>query len=683
MIRSGVVDQDIDLAESLQRLFCQSIDSPSIEHIDHHPLDANIQPRRDFFDRRFEFAFGPRCDHHVGPALGQPARHRLAQPLVTAGYQRDFSTQIKKFAVAHRSIFYRKSAATASDSLLNLAASLSTLVSFSHILMNSTLQLDPADNLAVALADLSAGTAVGDVTISEAIPAKQKFALRDFAIGDTAVMYGVTVGKFNAPVASGGLITTANLAHSSDSFSTAERPPYSWQAPDVSAWQERTFSGYHRADGQVGTANYWLVVPLVFCENRNLAMMREALDKALGYEQSTHYQAFAGELAKLQREGADREKILTTSLDAAADIDPRSRRLFPNIDGVKFLQHSMGCGGTKDDARTLCGLLAGYITHPNVAGATVLSLGCQNAQTEILEEEIARRSPASGCDKPLLVFEQQKWPSERAMLEAALRETFVGIAEANRLERQPAPLSKLVLGVECGGSDGFSGISANPTIGRVSDLLTALGGSVILSEFPELCGVEQELVNRCVDDSTADRYSQLMRTYAARAEAVGSGFDQNPSPGNVRDGLITDAIKSAGAAKKGGTSPVTDVLDYPEWVSKPGLNLLCTPGGDVESTTAMAGARANVMFFSTGLGTPTGNPVCPVLKVATNTELATRMSDIIDFDTGAIIRGEATPESLGNELFELAIQTASGESQTKAQQLGQDDFLPWKRGVSL
>ena len=551
--------------------------------------------------------------------------------------------------------------------------------------MNSTLRLDPADNLAVALADLPVGTEVESVTLSEAIPAKQKFTLHDFAEGDTAVMYGVTVGRFNQAVPAGGLITTANLEHRSDSFTADSRPDYTWQAPDVSDWTERTFDGFHRSDGRVGTANHWLVVPLVFCENRNLAMMREALDKALGYDRSTHYQAFANDLADLHRSGADREKILAASLDEAADAhaDPRTRRLFPNIDGVEFLEHSMGCGGTKDDARALCGLLAGYITHPNVAGATVLSLGCQNAQVEILEEEIARRSPASGYDRSLHIFEQQKWPGERAMLEAALRETFASIVDANQLERQPAPLSKLVLGVECGGSDGFSGISANPTIGRVSDLLSAVGGSVILSEFPELCGVEQELVNRCVSDDIAQRYSELMRTYAARAEAVGSGFDQNPSPGNIRDGLITDAIKSAGAAKKGGTSPVTAVLDYPEWVSEPGLNLMCTPGGDVESTTAMAGAHANLMFFSTGLGTPTGNPVCPVMKLSTNTELATRMSDIIDFDTGAIIRGEATPETLGNDLLDLAIEVASGKTFSKAQLLGQDDFLPWKRGVSL
>lgn len=550
--------------------------------------------------------------------------------------------------------------------------------------MTKAITLDPRDDLAVALTELEAGTeiTVGEITVTlrDRIPPKQKFTLRDFGTGDVATMYGVLVGEATVAIPAGGLITTANLAHRSASFSVDDRPDYQWTAPDVSDWKARTFDGFHRSDGSVGTANHWLVVPLVFCENRNLIMMREALERALGYTKSTPYERFSHRLADLQKSGADRETLLAATIEEN-DRTGLQDRLFPNVDGVKFLLHGLGCGGTKDDARALCGLLAGYISHPNVAGATVLSLGCQNAQMEILREELEKRAP--GFDRPVLFFEQQKWPSEERMLEAALRETFAGIAEADQCRRAPAPLSKLILGVECGGSDGFSGISANPVIGRVSDLLVAVGGSVILSEFPELCGVEQELVNRCTTDESARRYADLMRAYASRAEAVGSGFDQNPSPGNIRDGLITDAIKSAGAAKKGGTSPVTDVLDYPEKVSKPGLNLLCTPGGDVESTTAMAGAHANFMYFSTGLGTPTGNAVTPVLKIATNTEMATRLPDIIDFDAGPIIRGEASVEQLGAQLLDQTIEIASGRAQTKAQILGQDDFLPWKRGVSL
>lgn len=232
--------------------------------------------------------------------------------------------------------------------------------------------------------------------------------------------------------------------------------------------------------------------------------------------------------------------------------------------------HEGRCGGTREDSNNLCALLAGYIHHPNVAGATVLSLGCQHAQAPILLEEIRRRD--ANFSKPVLVFEQQKSPSEAAMISKAIRETFLGLVEADKAARQPAPLSQLTIGLKCGGSDGFSGLSANPAIGHTSDLVAALGGKSILSEFPELCGVEQELINRCVGKDVSDRFVQLMSNYAARAKAVRSGFEMNPSPGNIRDGLLTDAMKSAGAAKKGGTSPVTTVLDYFEYSTEPELN---------------------------------------------------------------------------------------------------------------
>jgi altronate hydrolase len=257
------------------------------------------------------------------------------------------------------------------------------------------------------------------------------------------------------------------------------------------------------------------------------------------------------------------------------------------------------------------------------------------------------------------------------------------LVEADKAERKPAPLSNLTLGLKCGGSDGFSGLSANPAIGHTADLLVVLGGRGILSEFPELCGVEQELIDRCMRSEVADRFVKLMRDYAARAKAVRSGFEMNPSPGNIRDGLLTDAMKSAGAAKKGGTSPVTAVLDYPEYSSEPGLNLQCTPGNDVECVTAQVAAGANVVLFTTGLGTPTGNPIAPVLKISTNSGLAGRMPDIIDIDAGSIISGKTTTEQMAEVILDRVIQVASGEARTKAEILAQDDFIPWKRGVSL
>ncbi|MEM7014403.1 MAG: UxaA family hydrolase, partial [Verrucomicrobiota bacterium] len=531
--------------------------------------------------------------------------------------------------------------------------------------MNSTIQIDPSDDVVVALRELNPGDSIGNGTCAcETIPPKQKAVLRAFSPGEFIRMYGVTVATATKPIAAGGLMTTENVVHASEEFGIRGDRNIEWTGPDVRDLRNRTFQGYHRSNGQVGTANTWIVIPMVFCENRNLEVMREAFAKPLGFDRSSSYERLAANLANGYRSGANVQQLLDETLP---DPDTPQEFLFPNVDGIKFLTHGIGCGGTRQDSSALCALFAGYATSPNVAGITVFSLGCQNAEVKDFERGVAERDP--NFDKPLYIFEQQKYQSERELISAAMKQTFVGLTQANEARREPAPLSKLTFGMECGASDGFSGVSANPAIGQVADLMTALGGRVILSEFPELCGVEQELLNRCSTDEAAQRFHDLMKRYEQRADEVGTSMSANPSPGNIRDGLITDAIKSAGAAKKGGTSPIVDVLDYTEPVKRDGLSLLCTPGNDVESTTAMAGSGANVMLFSTGLGTPTGNPVTPTLKVASNTELAERMPDIIDFDTGAIVRGEATIEETGRQLLELVIQTASGEYRSKAARL--------------
>ncbi|WP_043529937.1 UxaA family hydrolase [Litchfieldella xinjiangensis] len=534
----------------------------------------------------------------------------------------------------------------------------------------ASLRVHGADNVRVALKDLPAGTEIEDggrtLRLAEAVRHKHKFALEALAAGDTVIMYGVTVGCAVKPIPAGGAITTENLEHSTDNTAPQGRHD-SWQAPDVSAFQGVTFDGYHRPDGRVGTANVWLVVPLVFCENRNIEVLRQSVADALGEDPYREYKRMAREL--LHGENAVRSE------------SPAAERLFPNVDGVRFLVHTLGCGGTDDDALALCRLLAGYICHPNVAGATVLSLGCQKAQIEMLRSAVAERDP-QGL-RPVHYLEQQASKSEEALIREALTTIFDGLAEANRVARRPAPLSELTLGLECGGSDGFSGLSANPLVGAVTDRLVALGGSGILSEFPELCGVEHELVARCRNEAVAERFTQLMEAYQRHAASVGVSFSMNPSPGNIRDGLITDAMKSAGAAKKGGDSPVVDVLDYTEPHARKGLTLLCTPGNDVESTTALVGSGANLVLFTTGLGTPTGNPIAPVLKISSNSELARRMPDVIDFDAGPIIRGEAEIAELADQLLQQCIDAASGRYQSRAVRLAQYDFIPWKRGVSL
>ena len=548
---------------------------------------------------------------------------------------------------------------------------------------HSYLRIHPKDNVLVALRDLEQGTPIEfeglRFNLADKVAAKHKFTLNDLQPDDSIFMYGVLVGKATKPVPQGGLISTENIHHASSGFHLGKRK-LDWHKPDTAKFEGRTFMGYHRADGSVGTANYWIVIPLVFCENRNIQVMREALVDKLGYKKAKNYENEVEQLMELYQAGRSTQEILSADIQAGKEAAD-NKRIFKNIDGIKFLTHDMGCGGTQQDAQALCGLLAGYITHPNVAGATVLSLGCQHAQAHILQDEIAKRDP--NFKKPLVILEQQKMGTERNLLQHALKQTFAALIEANQTERTPAPLSKLCIGLECGGSDGFSGISANPALGYLSDILVSLGGSVILSEFPELCGVEQELSDRCVDEDTAKRFMDLMITYNARAEQNGSGFYANPSPGNIKDGLITDAIKSAGAAKKGGTSPVAAVLDYPEKVTKSGLNLLCTPGSDVESTTAEVGSGANVVLFTTGLGTPTGNPVAPVIKLSTNTVTYNRMPDIIDINCGTIIEGSETIKQAGERILEYVISVANGEEQPKSVQLEQDDFIPWKRGVSL
>ena len=543
------------------------------------------------------------------------------------------------------------------------------------------LKIHPSDNVYVALTDLKAGENISapglTLTLPSDVQAKHKFVETALQADDEITMYGCLVGKALMPIPKGGVISTHNVKHKSSQFS-GRTQTFQWSAPDVTKWKNRTFLGYHRPDGQVGTANYWVVVPLVFCENRNVNVIRQAFEEELGFGKDNAYKSYVHELVQLYREGKLDD---IQSLKLGSNGHTNKTKVFENVDGIKFLTHEGGCGGTRQDSEALCALIAGYINNPNVGGATVLSLGCQNAQVEILQQKLEKLNPS--FSKPLVILEQQKEGTEQDLLANAIQKTFAGLIELNRQQRKPAPLSKLVVGLECGGSDGFSGISANPAIGHVSDLIAALGGASILSEFPELCGVEQELLNRCVDDESANRFATLMRAYSRAAEAVGSGFDMNPSPGNIKDGLITDAMKSAGAAKKGGTSPVSDVLDYTEYVRKPGLTLLCSPGNDVESTTAMAGSGANVMLFTTGLGTPTGNPIAPVIKLSSNTKLAVKMPDIIDIDCGPVITGEKSIEQMGEEILDFIINVASGNIKPKAVILNQDDFIPWKRGVSL
>ncbi|WP_332453959.1 altronate dehydratase family protein [Chryseobacterium aquaticum] len=538
-------------------------------------------------------------------------------------------------------------------------------------MQKKVLKVNPKDNVIVALLDLSAGESVHldgtEYTLAKDIKAKHKFAAVDFQEGDHIIMYGVIVGKANQHIKKGEVITTENVKHQSAKVE-GKTETLDWIPPNVDRWKDRTFMGYHREDGQVGTENIWLFFPLVFCENKNIETLKDIFEKELLHEKASKHQLL---LRSLLNGG----EISDTAVEEKEDT-----RVFKNID-VRFITHQGGCGGIRQDAEALGRLFAGYVNNPNVAGATVLSLGCQNLQVQIFMDALHALAPEN--KKPIVVYEQQKSGTIDEMLTGVIKDSYEGIKQANNIERKPAPITKLNIGLECGGSDGFSGISANPVLGEVSDIMAAVGGTTMLAEFPELCGVEQELVNRCINDEDGVKFLQLMKDFEKSVVAAGSGFDMNPSPGNIKDGLITDAMKSAGAAKKGGSAPIVEVLDFTEYVTKPGLNLLCTPGNDAECTTALVGSGATVVLFTTGLGTPMGNPIAPVIKISSNTILADKMSDIIDFNAGTVISGDKTISEAADELLEYIIKVVSGEVKTKADLLNQNDFIPWRRGVSL
>ncbi|MBM7417482.1 MULTISPECIES: UxaA family hydrolase [Chryseobacterium] len=538
-------------------------------------------------------------------------------------------------------------------------------------MQKKVLKVNPKDNVIVVLMDLPAGESVHldgtDYTILKDIKAKHKFAAVDFEDGDHILMYGVIVGKANQSIRQGEVITTENVKHQSAKV-IGKTETLGWNPPNVDKWKDRTFNGYHREDGQVGTENVWLFFPLVFCENKNIETLKDIFEKELLHDKASKHQLL---LRSLLNGGAT---------DIVEEEKEEDTRIFKNID-VRFITHQGGCGGIRQDAEALGRLFAGYVNNPNVAGATVLSLGCQNLQVQIFMDALHALAPNN--KKPIVVYEQQKSGTIDEMLTGVIKDSYEGIKKANEIDRKPASITKLNIGLECGGSDGFSGISANPVLGEVSDIMAAVGGTTMLAEFPELCGVEQELVNRCINDEDGVKFLKLMKDFEASVVAAGSGFDMNPSPGNIKDGLITDAMKSAGAAKKGGAAPIVEVLDFTEYATKSGLNLLCTPGNDAECTTALVGSGATVVLFTTGLGTPMGNPITPVVKISSNTVLAEKMSDIIDFNAGTVISGEKTIPEAADELLELIINVASGEVKTKADVLNQNDFIPWRRGVSL
>ena len=531
--------------------------------------------------------------------------------------------------------------------------------------MNNILKIDKKDNLIVALTDISEGSEVfwedESYVLTTDVKAKHKFTIESVDVGEILYMYGVPIGKAIKPIQKGEAITINNIKHYAAPVNLNNNETYTWNKPNVDRWKDLTFKGYVRNDGRVGTRNYWLIIPLVFCQNRNVLKLQESLSVPLGYSKIDYTN-------------------ITRHLMGGGDQNISSQRMYKNIDGIRAIQVNSGCGGTDFDAKSMCRILADYADHPNVAGVTVFSLGCEKAQIKLFEDQLKEVNP--NFNKPLLIYRQQDCPSEEVMMKTSIEETFKHLEAVNQIERIDVPLSKLKIGVKCGGSDGFSGISANPVMGIVSDRIVALGGGSCLAEFPELCGAEGNILDRCVNFSDKEKFVALMESYEQKANSEGASIADNPSPGNIKDGLITDAIKSTGAAKKAGIAPFIAVKDYGEAMPDSGLSLVCTPGNDLEAVTGQVAAGANLVIFSTGLGTPTGNPIAPVLKISTNTTLANKLPDMIDFDCGPVIDGVPL-ELVADGLLEKVIRTASGEYNVKADELEQFDFMFWKRNTSL
>ena len=546
--------------------------------------------------------------------------------------------------------------------------------------MRQWLQIDAADNLAVALSDLPAGHEVSfsgkKFTLRNQVPAKHKFTLRKIKKEEPFVMYGAKVGFAVRDVEAGEALAESHIRPGKSKELNWSANKYHWHGPDSPQYQKE-WEGYPRENGSFGTRNHWLVIPLVFCENHHVELLRESLQDALGYRSQKKRSFDISELVTAVKSGAGVEEV--AQMQPGSVISESGERVFPNIDGIKFITHQAGCGGTRGDSDMFVELVVSYLINPNCGGATIISLGCQNAQMQQVKERLNKRAPQYA--RPIVWCEEQSFHGENVFLKTAISQTMAGLMKANESKREKAPFSALSLGLECGGSDGFSGISANPLLGKASDQIVGGGGNAILSEFPELNGVEQELVNRCKSKDQADRFVHLMKAYEKHVLDAGSSFDANPSPGNIREGLLTGAMKSAGAARKGGSAPVSSVLDYSEIPESKGLHLLCTPGNDVESTTALAASGANLIVFTTGLGTPTGNPLTPVIKMSSNTTLALKMRHLIDFDAGVIIGGK-NMDDLTKDFLDYLIKVASGHL-TKAEENGQDDFIPWKRDISL
>jgi altronate hydrolase len=496
---------------------------------------------------------------------------------------------------------------------------------------NAAIHLHPADNVAIARVALAPGQIVSidgvDIAVTEPVLPGHKVALSAIALGGNVIRYGNVMGRASKPIAAGQHVHNHNVGFEELTFQYEF--PVGEIALPVASKDSPTFMGYARHDGRAGTRNYIAIVAASNCA------------------------AHVTELIAARYAG---------------------RELPANVDGVIALPHGEGCGMSMGkDLTVLQRTLAGMLDHPNVAGALILGLGCEVNQIDHY------LGPGTPRTDRLVGLTLQQSGGTRATVEEACRSVDRMMERASSEKRVPMPASKIVLGLNCGGSDSFSGITANPALGICSDRLASLAGSTVLAETTEIFGAEHLLVRRARNRETGEKLLALVDWYKKYLAQFGGSFDDNPSPGNKEGGLSNILEKSLGAVAKGGASPLMDAIDYAERISTPGFVFMNTPGYDPVSLTGLAAGGANIIAFTTGRGSAIGFPTVPVIKIATNSATYRRMTDNMDINAGRIIDGEAGVGEVGGEIFDLMLKVASGEK-TCAEKLGHKEFVPWKIG---
>mgnify|MGYP001285167742 CR=1 FL=1 len=503
-----------------------------------------------------------------------------------------------------------------------------------------TIRLHPADNVVVAGVDLLPGTVLPgtEVAVRATVPAGHKVAVQPIAVGEPVRKYNQVIGFATAAIEPGDHVHVHNLGMG-DSFERdyafgADAHPTAF-VPEA---ERATFQGIVRADGRVATRNYIGVLTTVNCSATAARMIADQ---------------FRG--------------------NALAD--------YPNIDGVVALTHAYGCGmGAQGDAiGALRRTIAGYARHPNFAAVVVLGLGCEVNQIDKLVEV-----EGLTVGETLHTLAIQESGGTAATVRESVKRIQALLPRVNDVRRQTVPASHLTLALQCGGSDGYSGITANPALGHAVDLLVRNGGTAVLSETPEVYGAEHLLTRRAVSREVGEKLVERIRWWEDYTARTGGEMNNNPSPGNKKGGLTTILEKSLGAVAKAGTTNLVDVVRYAEPIQGPGLVFMDTPGYDPVSATGQVAGGANVLCFTTGRGSVFGCKPTPSLKLATNTALYRKMTDDMDIDCGTIATGDATIEEVGRAIFQLVLDTASGHK-TKSEELGfgSDEFTPWQMGAVM